>query len=160
LRVLVRVFFEVLRIGRTVEVPACDVLTFVAVEVLQVGLSDFPGSPTVDNFINDGYGWLCENTYGRNDNFEFVAAITQGQQQLVFPVDQDVANLSVGEGGGGTTSTGIENRNIGEELLHVVENLGLIPRSEEHTSELQSRENLVCRLLLEKKKNKLRPQLN
>src|SRR5690606_34577601 len=29
---------------------------------------------------------------------------------------------------------------------------GLIERSEEHTSELQSRENLVCRLLLEKKK--------
>src|SRR5690606_41966729 len=28
----------------------------------------------------------------------------------------------------------------------------LCPRSEEHTSELQSRENLVCRLLLEKKK--------
>src|SRR5690606_41550683 len=27
-------------------------------------------------------------------------------------------------------------------------------RSEEHTSELQSRENLVCRLLLEKKKNR------
>src|SRR2546426_7787414 len=29
------------------------------------------------------------------------------------------------------------------------------PRSEEHTSELQSPCNLVCRLLLEKKKNKL-----
>src|SRR5260370_12639646 len=28
-----------------------------------------------------------------------------------------------------------------------------IPRSEEHTSELQSHLNLVCRLLLEKKKN-------
>src|SRR5690606_19642425 len=28
-----------------------------------------------------------------------------------------------------------------------------IDRSEEHTSELQSRENLVCRLLLEKKNN-------
>src|SRR5690606_41761098 len=28
-------------------------------------------------------------------------------------------------------------------------------RSEEHTSELQSRENLVCRLLLEKKKTKI-----
>src|SRR2546421_5317504 len=28
-----------------------------------------------------------------------------------------------------------------------------IPRSEEHTSELQSRSDLVCRLLLEKKKN-------
>src|SRR2546427_2852776 len=29
-------------------------------------------------------------------------------------------------------------------------------RSEEHTSELQSQSNLVCRLLLEKKKNKRR----
>src|SRR5690606_10651607 len=32
-------------------------------------------------------------------------------------------------------------------------NDGNVERSEEHTSELQSRENLVCRLLLEKKKN-------
>src|SRR2546422_1778128 len=31
---------------------------------------------------------------------------------------------------------------------------GLLKRSEEHTSELQSRLHLVCRLLLEKKKNK------
>src|SRR5690606_22880704 len=31
-----------------------------------------------------------------------------------------------------------------------------VQRSEEHTSELQSRENLVCRLLLEKKKSKIR----
>src|SRR4051812_49882320 len=30
-------------------------------------------------------------------------------------------------------------------------------RSEEHTSELQSHVNLVCRLLLEKKKNQPRP---
>src|SRR5690606_39284597 len=30
---------------------------------------------------------------------------------------------------------------------------GSVRRSEEHTSELQSRENLVCRLLLEKKKS-------
>src|SRR2546427_6819379 len=31
-------------------------------------------------------------------------------------------------------------------------------RSEEHTSELQSQSNLVCRLLLEKKKNKTQPR--
>src|SRR3712207_7554171 len=31
------------------------------------------------------------------------------------------------------------------------------PRSEEHTSELQSRQYLVCRLLLEKKKNHMSP---
>src|SRR3989442_3291206 len=32
---------------------------------------------------------------------------------------------------------------------------GGTPRSEEHTSELQSRPHLVCRLLLEKKKKKM-----
>src|SRR3712207_8582385 len=34
----------------------------------------------------------------------------------------------------------------------VVDRLTLVVRSEEHTSELQSRQYLVCRLLLEKKK--------
>src|SRR5438270_13575841 len=33
------------------------------------------------------------------------------------------------------------------------------PRSEEHTSELQSQSNLVCRLLLEKKKKKTRKKI-
>src|SRR5258707_5641620 len=33
----------------------------------------------------------------------------------------------------------------------------LDPRSEEHTSELQSRQYLVCRLLLEKKKTSFQP---
>src|SRR5688572_31153672 len=36
---------------------------------------------------------------------------------------------------------------------HTVEDVGIV-RSEEHTSELQSQSNLVCRLLLEKKKQK------
>src|SRR3712207_8497687 len=35
--------------------------------------------------------------------------------------------------------------------------VGIPNRSEEHTSELQSRQYLVCRLLLEKKKKKFRP---
>src|SRR5438270_10017920 len=34
-----------------------------------------------------------------------------------------------------------------------------VGRSEEHTSELQSQSNLVCRLLLEKKKNSLRDSI-
>src|SRR5690606_40524397 len=36
--------------------------------------------------------------------------------------------------------------------MSLVPNPSHLERSEEHTSELQSRENLVCRLLLEKKK--------
>src|SRR5690606_42097608 len=43
-------------------------------------------------------------------------------------------------------------RKICEESLRVVNRK--YSRSEEHTSELQSRENLVCRLLIEKKKKK------
>src|SRR5436190_16967407 len=35
-----------------------------------------------------------------------------------------------------------------------------IPRSEEHTSELQSHSDLVCRLLLEKKKKQIDKQLH
>src|SRR3712207_8435395 len=47
---------------------------------------------------------------------------------------------------------------LGIMLMYVV-SIGMrlfgatMPRSEEHTSELQSRQYLVCRLLLEKKKN-------
>src|SRR3712207_7584993 len=43
-----------------------------------------------------------------------------------------------------------------EDLGHLLDDVdrvrSLTPRSEEHTSELQSRQYLVCRLLLEKKK--------
>src|SRR5438445_5153509 len=45
---------------------------------------------------------------------------------------------------------GLERR----QTLHRVEEVGAEGRSEEHTSELQSRQYLVCRLLLEKKKKK------
>src|SRR3712207_9539560 len=38
-------------------------------------------------------------------------------------------------------------------LLGILKAGGAYVRSEEHTSELQSRQYLVCRLLLEKKKN-------
>src|SRR5256886_7852887 len=43
---------------------------------------------------------------------------------------------------------GLSNKEIGQRL-HLATNT---VRSEEHTSELQSQSNLVCRLLLEKKK--------
>src|SRR3712207_7137285 len=48
-----------------------------------------------------------------------------------------------------------------DRVAHGNERQGVEPhvrRSEEHTSELQSRQYLVCRLLLEKKKNKIERQ--
>src|SRR2546428_8881105 len=58
----------------------------------------------------------------------------------------------------GGTPKGAEAGFIAVELVAVAhsgawDGMGL--RSEEHTSELQSRSDLVCRLLLEKKKKKL-----
>src|SRR2546421_11310954 len=41
---------------------------------------------------------------------------------------------------------------LGETCASCPGDCGACPRSEEHTSELQSRSDLVCRLLLEKKK--------
>src|SRR2546430_5933927 len=45
---------------------------------------------------------------------------------------------------------GVEGMTVSE-----VKGFGRQKRSEEHTSELQSQSNLVCRLLLEKKKKKI-----
>src|SRR5437870_7553507 len=48
-----------------------------------------------------------------------------------------------------------ENTELSQDIYRRLKAAGLVyvkPRSEEHTSELQSRGHLVCRLLLEKKK--------
>src|SRR5258708_30839824 len=44
------------------------------------------------------------------------------------------------------------SRTVVREALSRLQASGLVERSEEHTSELQSPDHLVCRLLLEKKK--------
>src|SRR2546427_8048614 len=55
----------------------------------------------------------------------------------------------------------IAARDVGEGDLGGVPRKQLrLRRSEEHTSELQSQSNLVCRLLLEKKKKKLHTKLH
>src|SRR5207249_11329319 len=54
---------------------------------------------------------------------------------------------SAGQGEDATLHTCIED------VVRATEELASSPRSEEHTSELQSRFDLVCRLLLEKKKS-------
>src|SRR2546430_8282558 len=48
------------------------------------------------------------------------------------------------------------DRGSGVAFRDHVRHVGVGDRSEEHTSELQSQSNLVCRLLLEKKKNNRR----
>src|SRR3712207_7791177 len=72
------------------------------------------------------------------------------------------AHKSVSKAGysGGTGSPGLSSRRVllyitrvdADHTGHTARSFtGRLPRSEEHTSELQSRQYLVCRLLLEKK---------
>src|SRR3712207_7284125 len=55
---------------------------------------------------------------------------------------------------------GVEDDRLQAALLGLVAVLGIAVRSEEHTSELQSRQYLVCRLLLEKKNDRSGPRPN
>src|SRR5690606_40981637 len=69
------------------------------------------------------------------------------------------AGCSMFGGGSGPSETGYVARDAESLYTAAKQRLDsgdarVAARSEEHTSELQSRENLVCRLLLEKKKNK------
>src|SRR5699024_12859165 len=71
---------------------------------------------------------------------EQIARAGQPGGQIAHPADRVLAGA-------------LAHRAVGEpEGPHVVAE-GIVPRSEEHTSELQSRFDLVCRLLLDKKKN-------
>src|SRR5688572_31351374 len=53
------------------------------------------------------------------------------------------------------TTTGLSHTKLAMWLFLASECMLFGARSEEHTSELQSQSNLVCRLLLEKKKQKI-----
>src|SRR2546422_3453483 len=83
-------------------------------------------------------------------------------------VNQDIPNIgprvSIYSGKGellarlGNRPAGLEPGQFISPHGLAVDSRGEMNRSEEHTSELQSRLHLVCRLLLEKKKRKSRPQ--
>src|SRR5437016_13010127 len=71
---------------------------------------------------------------------EFCGIRLQRSRRIVFRINTDGNNVQ------------LAGRLLLEFLLHLVSIS--VDRSEEHTSELQSLTNLVCRLLLEKKKKK------
>src|SRR5690606_41977818 len=76
----------------------------------------------------------------------------QGYEDATYKAT--VENLTSDAVASGLQGDFTRQANVANELLMInrshLQTRGM--RSEEHTSELQSRENLVCRLLLEKKK--------
>src|SRR5207249_11167925 len=76
---------------------------------------------------------------------------SRGRGHITFVVDQIVRAAAAS---GGSCEDGVEERDAGgrsRAVLDLEHHPRNFHRSEEHTSELQSRFDLVCRLLLEKK---------
>src|SRR3712207_7307678 len=76
---------------------------------------------------------------------------------VVLAEDGTIADAAIG-----LTAVGLEGlaTDAAEVLLGTHPSDDVFARSEEHTSELQSRQYLVCRLLLEKKKKNIMTQQN
>src|SRR5690606_41915138 len=79
--------------------------------------------------------------------------LRQENSQLLMAIRDVLTSANFGAGAGAPDSI---RQKIGEKMSGFFGRFdrGVFKRSEEHTSELQSRENLVCRLLLEKKKKR------
>src|SRR5690606_39998572 len=89
--------------------------------------------------------WICRH-HPRARGVGFVA--NRGRVWRGFPQSGQRSAAMIDQFRAESRRTGTESRQCGQFLSGINQNFD---RSEEHTSELQSRENLVCRLLLEKK---------
>src|SRR3989454_4598191 len=88
----------------------------------------------------------------------FFLMIRRPPRSTLFPYTTLFRSLEDGKGSGGKLEPLARFAPVriqrGEQALEAFRMVELQKRSEEHTSELQSPCNLVCRLLLEKKKKK------
>src|SRR5690606_38238069 len=104
---------------------------------------------------------MIKSDYSDTDT---IALMTQNRERLMHIIDQ-IASYIVWDEVSNEDKNHLNNqinfiKKLDEELLvnlqsykqEVQADIKKTFKSEEHTSELQSRENLVCRLLLEKKK--------
>src|SRR3712207_9417264 len=97
-------------------------------------------------------------------NFFFFLMIRRPPRSTLFPYTTLFRSSGAGSSASGTPSPSVSSGSspcpawvVGDEVVVsvvvlVAVELDELLRSEEHTSELQSRQYLVCRLLLEKKK--------
>src|SRR2546427_8116803 len=89
-----------------------------------------------------------ENFYTAPSLSAFVGVATNKDEIVLGVFQRPYLRPNSGQGGGPPQ---LDMSNVGSQVL-ILDTKG---RSEEHTSELQSQSNLVCRLLLEKKKKKI-----
>src|SRR5690606_41848890 len=103
-------------------------------------------SPSADAFVS----------YCYDDHRDLHSFPTRRSSDLVHHADDPVDELGVVARGDELVPAQVGAHVVVEQRVEDVvfgQAVGVQLRSEEHTSELQSREKLVCRLLLEKKKD-------
>src|SRR5690606_41994364 len=93
--------------------------------------------------VNQGVVMLLSKTSRAPDEYSWRLMMPRPRRIRLFPYTTLFRSGLAGTAAGPAAVGG---------LRHQLANADCAARSEEHTSELQSRENLVCRLLLEKKK--------
>src|SRR5260221_13356926 len=93
---------------------------------------------------------FIQNTWSYSSFFFFFLMIRRPPRSTLFPY----TTLFRSHGGLGSFTRALaeSSRQAGAEIRTDAEVRHIRVRSEEHTSELQSHSDLVCRLLLEKKK--------
>src|SRR3712207_7646797 len=89
----------------------------------------------------------------RSTLFPYTTLFRSFVQDVANPSNKARVNALITDITGGISNLNKSSGSfLNPSVLLTMESLGIIVRSEEHTSELQSRQYLVCRLLLEKKK--------
>src|SRR3989449_7826560 len=125
-------------------------LTVVALVALGLGRANFDAyhlGPAEATAFTPPLAKVLQAREGQLEAGRFRIVTISSEGRFVFRLPEHVDRLLGPEGPGSV------RRRQGLDLEHNA--LFHIERSEEHTSELQSRLHLVCRLLLEKKKKKL-----
>src|SRR3989475_746039 len=130
--------------GGTTEVGVISLGGMVYSGSVRVGGDKF--DEAILNYIAANYGMLIGDTTAENVKKEIGSAFPGSE---VREMEVKGRNLAEGIPRSFTISSNEILEALTEPLNQIV---GAIKRSEEHTSELQSQSNLVCRLLLEKKK--------
>src|SRR5437588_1383890 len=91
----------------------------------------------------------------RSTLFPYTTLFRSSRQDVTHDGAADVGQAEIAAGVAVGQPLVVEAQQVQHCRVQVVD-MHPVPRSEEHTSELQSHSDLVCRLLLEKKKTQLK----
>src|SRR5207302_3572095 len=159
---------ETLKAVKAIKEQLPDVHTILGVSNISFGLDAYPrrvlNSVFMHEAVNNGLDMAIVNYTKIYPLYKIPKEEIELARKLIFrdesngdPLQRYMQHFAGREGKPQASTTApIETLSVDDKLKFAIINgeKSVGERSEEHTSELQSRENLVCRLLLEKKKKR------